>query len=108
MTIRILLHHLLVKPDDATEADEMYKRAKAAGIQLALDKRTEKAVEYGTVVKVGPTSFKDLGRDPSIVKEGDRVSFTRYAGKSVVDNDGSEFTLLNDSDVLCVIEKDQT
>ena len=47
MAIKLLLHHVLVKLDDATEADEVYKRAKAAGLHLQLDSRVEKAVEYG-------------------------------------------------------------
>lgn len=104
MAIKILLHHVLIKPDDATEADQDLKRAKSIGIILELDKREQAAVEYGTVVQVGPTSFKDLGRDRTILKEGDRVSFTRYTGKSIKDSDGTEYVLLNDSDVLVVIE----
>lgn len=102
--IRILLHHILVKLDDATEADETYRRAKSLGIELALDKREQQAVEYGTVIQVGPTAYRDLGRDPSIVKVGDRVSVTRYAGKKVCDSDGQEYMLFNDQDILCVIE----
>ena len=102
--IRILMHHILVKLDDATEADEVYKRAKAAGLHLELDKREKQAVEYGTIIQVGPTAYTDLGRDPSIVKVGDRVSLTRYSGKKVVDSDGKEYMLFNDSDVLCVID----
>jgi co-chaperonin GroES (HSP10) len=102
--IKILLHHILVKLDDATEADDTYKRAKAAGIMLELDKREQAAVEYGTVVQVGPTAFKDLGRDPTILKGGDRISFARYSGKSIKDSDGTEYLLLNDQDVLVVIE----
>ena len=102
--IKILLHHILVKLDDATEADQDLKRAKAAGIILELDKREQAAVEYGTVVQVGPTSFNDLGRDPTILKEGDRISFARYSGKSIKDSDGTEYLLLNDQDVLVVIE----
>lgn len=104
MGIKILLHHVLIKLDDATEADEIYRRAKSAGIELALDKREQKAVEYGTVVQIGPTAFIDYGRDPTILKVGDRVSLNRYSGKSVVDKDGSEFVLVNDQDILCVIE----
>lgn len=103
MTIRLLTHHILVKLDDPTEADEMYRRAKAAGIQLALDKRTEAACEYGTVIQVGPTAFKDFGGDPSLLTIGDRVSVTRYSGKTVQDSDGVAYVILNDSDVLCVI-----
>ena len=104
MAIKILLHHILAKIDDATEADDTYKRAKAAGIVLELDKREQAAVEYGTVVKIGPTAFQDYGRDATILKEGDRISFARYSGKSIKDSDGTEYILLNDSDVLVVIE----
>ena len=104
MAIKLLLHHVLVKLDDATEADETYRRARAAGIELALDKRVQDAVEYGTVVQVGPTAFIDYGRRPDILKGGDRVSLTRYSGKSVVDSDGSKYVLVNDQDILCVIE----
>ena len=104
MAIKLLRHHLLIKLDDATEADEMYKRAKAVGIELALDKREQAAVEYGTVVQVGPTSYKDFGFEQSPVKVGDRVSLTRYSGKRVVDSDGSEYLIFNDEDVLCIIE----
>ena len=102
--IKLLLHHLLVKLDEATEADEVYRQAKQAGIILELDKREQKAVEYGTVVQVGPTAFIDYGRSPDIVKVGDRISLNRYAGKSVKDVDGQEYVIANDQDVLCIIE----
>lgn len=104
MAIKLLLHHILVKLDDATEADEMYKRAKAAGIELALDKREQAAVEYGTVIQVGPTAYTALGGDRNNLSVGDRVSLTRYTGKKVVDTDGKEYHLFNDDDVLCIIE----
>lgn len=104
MSIRILLHHVLVKLDDAVEADDVYRRAKAAGIHIELDKREQKAVEYGTVVQVGPTSFIDYGATPDIVKVGDRISLNRYAGKSIKDSDGSEYVIVNDADILCVID----
>ena len=104
MAIKLLRHHLLIKLDGATEADEMYKRAKAVGIELALDKREQAAVEYGTVVQVGPTSYKDFGFEQSPVKVGDRVSLTRYSGKKVVDVDGVVYYIYNDEDILAVIE----
>lgn len=104
MAIKILLHHILVKLDDATEADDTYRRAKASGILLELDKREQAAVEYGTVVDIGPTAFVDYGRDSTILKRGDRISFARYSGKSIRDSDNTEYLLLNDADVLVVIE----
>ena len=103
MSIRLLMHHVLVKLDDATEADETYRRAKAIGIELQLDKRVQDAVEYGTVIQVGPTAYKDYGFETSPVKDGDRVSLTRYTGKKVVD-DGVEYHIYNDGDILAVIE----
>jgi len=104
MAIKILLHQILVKPEDASDADEAYRRAKAVGIELALDKRLQTAVEYGTVISVGPTAFLDYGRSPDILKGGDRISFARYAGKEVTDSNGDKYLLLNDVDVLVVIE----
>lgn len=103
--IRLLLHHILVQLDEATEADEVYRRAKQAGIHLELDKREQKAVEYGTVVSVGPTAFIDYGRSPDIVKVGDRISINRYSGKEVKDVDGKQYVIVNDQDVLAIIEE---
>ena len=60
MTIELLLHTVLIKPDRVEDTDEVIRRAKAAGIEVKLDKREEKAVEYGTVIQVGPTAFKDF------------------------------------------------
>ena len=98
MSVKLLLHHLLVKLDEP-------ELKTSSGIILALDEKKErKAVEYGTVVQVGPTAFIDYGRSPDIVKVGDRISLNRYAGKSIVDVDEQEYVLVNDQDVLCIIE----
>lgn len=104
MTIKVLLHHILVKMDDAIEADETYRRAKAIGIHLELDKRVHEAVEYGTVVQVGPTAYKDFGLNECPLKGGDRVSLTKYSGKKVVDTDGKDYYLFNDSDILAIVD----
>lgn len=104
MAIKILLHHILIKLDDAIEADETYARAKALGIHLELDKRVHEAVEYGTVVQIGPTAYKDFGLENCPLKGGDRVSLTRYSGKKVVDSDGQTYYLFNDADILAIIE----
>lgn len=104
MAIKLLTHHILVKLEEAVEADEVYRRAKAAGIHLELDKREQKAVEYGIVVQIGPTAFIDYGRDPNCISVGDRISLNRYSGKSVKDVDNTEYVIVNDQDVLCVIE----
>lgn len=105
MTIELLLHTVLVKPDSVEDTDDVIRRAKAAGIQVQLDKREEKAVEFGTVVSVGPTAFKDYGRDPDILKGGDRISFAKYAGKEITHN-GETYLILNDQDCICKVTGD--
>lgn len=104
--IELLLHTVLVKPDKVEEADEVIKRARAAGLQVQLDKREEKAIEYGTVISVGPTAFKDYGRDPDILKGGDRISFVKYSGKPITAN-GETYLIMNDADVLCIIREEE-
>lgn len=98
MAIKILLHHVLVEvppAEDTTESGIVIPRE-------VIDKE-RKAVEYGKVVQVGPTSFTAFGRSPDILSVGDQVSFLRYSGKSVVDTDGKDYILLNDEDILCII-----
>lgn len=96
--IKILLHQLLVKLDEP-------ETKTASGIIISLDEKKErKAVEFGTVMQVGPTAFVDYGRGPDIVKIGERVSLNRYAGKSIKDTDDTEYVIINDADVLAVIE----
>lgn len=95
-----LLHTILIKPDDVeTKTD--------GGIiipDMVTDKE-RKAVEYGTVITVGPRAFIDYGRDPTILKGGDRVSFARYSGKVIKDVDNVEYVLVNDVDILAKIEE---
>ncbi len=105
MTIELLLHTVLIKPDKVEDTDIAIKRAKAAGIVVQLDKREEKAVEYGTVISVGPTAFKDYGRAPDILKEGDYVTYAKYAGKEIK-HKGEEYLILNDVDVIAKLDKE--
>lgn len=95
-----LLHSVLIKPDEVETKTE-------SGIiipDMVADKE-RKAVEYGTIVTVGPRAFIDYGRDPTILKGGDRVSFARYSGKVIKDVDDTEFVLVNDIDILAKIEE---
>lgn len=102
--IKPIAHTVLIQLDDPTEADEAFRRAKELGIELALDKREHKAVEYGIVMKVGPRAFLDFGLTNDAVKEGDRVTLVKYSGKEVTDTDGMKYVLVNDQDILAIIE----
>ena len=98
--ISILLHHVLIKLDEPEVKT-------ASGIIISLDEKKErKAVEYGTVLQVGPRAFIDYGRDPNILSKGDRVCINRYSGKEVKDTDGTEYLIVNDQDILCVVNKE--
>ncbi len=93
-----LLHTVLIKPDEVET-----KTASGIVIPEMVTEKERKAVEYGTVVTVGPRAFIDYGRDPTILKGGDRVSFARYSGKVIKDVDGTEYVLVNDLDILAQI-----
>ena len=103
--ITLLLHTILIKPEKVEDTDAVIRQAKAAGLVVQLDKREEKAVEYGTVVQVGPTAFKDYGRAPDILKEGDYVTYAKYAGKEIKYR-GETYLILNDQDVIATLEKE--
>lgn len=99
MIIIPLLHTILIKPDTTETKTE-------GGIIIPdlVSDRERKAVEIGTVVRVGPRAFIDYGRSPDILSKGDRVTFARYAGKEVTEGD-DKYLLVNDVDVLAVIKE---
>lgn len=100
-------HRVLVKAEKIEDIDPMYKRAQAAGIQLAdtEDKRREQAgLDKGTVVALGPTAFRDFGGDPWC-SVGDFIVFAKYAGKGVTDGE-DQYIVLNDEDVVAIMRKD--
>ena len=107
MSIELLLHTVLVKPDKVEEVDDVIRRARAAGLEVQLDKREQKAVEYGTVVSIGPTAFKDYHRDNTILKVGDYITYAKYAGKEIKYK-GETYLILNDEDCIAKLEKEST
>jgi chaperonin GroES len=92
-----ILHRVLVKVDEV-------ETKTASGIVLAVnEKREQAAAETGVVISIGDTAFKDFKAEvvPNI---GDKVYFAKYAGKVVKDVDGTEYTVLNDEDIIGVIK----
>lgn len=105
MTIKPLLHRILVKPDNLEDIDPMFKAARAVGIVTDFNerKREQDAVDTGTIVDFGPTVFKDFDAENTL-KIGDRVIYARYGGKAVVDPATKEkFVALNDEDLICLV-----
>ena len=100
MKILPILHRVLILPDKLEEKT-------TSGIIIQYDKREEAAVEKGTVVLVGTTAYKEFGTsaEEQGVVPGARVSYARYAGKTVMDGD-VKYVLLNDEDIVCVIKEE--
>jgi len=103
MTIKAVLHRIIVKPESIEDTDETLKRAKQLGIHIELDPREKHAIEVGTVVQIGNTVFQEFGTSPENegISIGSRVIFAKYAGKKIVD-EGQDFIVLNDEDIVGV------
>ena len=98
MRIKPVLHRVLVKPDKLEEKT-------SSGIIIQYDKREEAAVEKGEVILVGSTAYKEFGTtaEEQGIIPGARISFAKYAGKTMMDGD-TKYILLNDEDCVAVIE----
>ena len=100
MRINPVLHRVLVKPDKLEEKT-------SSGIIIQYDKREEAAVEKGVVVLVGSTAYKEFGTtaEEQGIVPGARVSYAKYAGKTIMDGD-TKYVLLNDEDICGVLENE--
>ena len=103
--IKPILHRVLVKPDNIEDVDDVVRSARQSGLVVQLDKREQAAIELGTIVLVGDTSYKEFGTTAveQGVIPGARVFFAKYAGKSVKDGE-ERYLLLNDEDILATVE----
>lgn len=87
--------HLLVLPDKVEEKTK-------GGIYLpktAQDKE-QQAATSGTLIAVGNGAWKDLDDGTPWAAVGDKVSYSRYAGVTMVGQDEESYVLINDNDVL--------
>lgn len=105
MDIRPCGHRVVIKPFSLEEHDEVFKKARAAGIVLAEEhndlKRQQNAVDSGTVVAIGSSAFAD---EEPWCTVGQKVYFAKYSGKAVV-RDNIRYLVMNDDDILCTVEE---
>ena len=94
MTIKPLLDRVVVK---ATEAEETTK----SGIILAAS--AQEKPQIAEVVAVGPGGVVDGKEVTMLVKVGDKVITSKYAGTEVK-VDGVEYSIVRQSDILAVVE----
>lgn len=108
LKIKAIGFRVHVKPDPVEEVSK-------GGIVLAKNKKREQAeMSKGTVVEIGPLAWKNTlygfgteGWEPWC-KVGDRVFYSKYAGKLLIDqeDENNAIMVLNDDDVHCVILED--
>ena len=95
MNIKPLADRVVVK---AVEAEEKTK----TGIFLAAS--AQEKPQVAEVVAVGPGARDDNGKlIPMEVKVGDKVITGKYSGTEVK-MDGTEYTIVKQSDILAIVE----
>ena len=107
MTVKAVIHRLVVKPVNLEQYDEVTQRLKAMNMELGRTEETKyyhTQIDQGHVVDVGPTAFRDYVQKYNLevpVKVGMLVTYARHSGKNVKDG-ADEFVILNDEDIICV------
>lgn len=86
------------------------ERKTASGIVLpdtAVEKNQRDQVK-GVITRVGITAWKAFDDGRPWAKVGDLVLFSRYGGKIIYDDDGTEYRVLNDEDIVAVVSEGVT
>jgi len=92
-------HKILVKPREVEEVSK-------GGIFLAVDKdRYLEATTEGTVLAIGPTAYKKVDDGSMWCAVGDRITYGKYAGAQVVNEEtGEKFVVIHDIDVVAILK----
>ena len=96
------------------KADEL-ETVTAGGIVLVLDEKLERSgQQFGTVVNVGSDCWAGRSNRGNLVegkawcKVGDRILFSKHAGRFVYDPETKEeLLIMNDDDVLAVVREEE-
>ncbi len=94
MTMKPLADRIVVKP---VEAEETTKTG------IILPGSAKEKPQIAEVVAVGPGGLVDGKEVQMIVKAGDRVITSKYAGTEVK-CDGVEYNIVRQSDILAIVE----
>ena len=96
-------HRLLVK----VKASE---RKTASGIVIpdSIVEKNQRDQTKGTLVAIGCTAWKAFDDGLPWAHVGDLVLFSRYGGKIVFDDDGTEYRILQDEDVVAIVSEGVT
>lgn len=94
MKLKPLADRVVIK---AVEAEETTKSG------IILSGSAKEKPQMAEVVEVGPGGMVDGKEVVMVLKKGDKVVASKYAG-SEVKFDGEEYTILRQSDVLAIVE----
>lgn len=86
---------------------EKKEKISAGGIVMETSEREQDAREEGVIVAIGDRAFFDTDQIGEVLSVGDRVLFSRYAGKTCEFEPGTrvELRVMKDIDILCKIEE---
>lgn len=106
--LQVLGYRVLIKPDAVQEKTK-------GGIIIQTDKRLDKFNQQtGTIVSIGAQAWTDVTTGEPWAKVGDYVLYAKYGATRIVDpttqddatQEGDEYILVADQDVLCKITKE--
>lgn len=113
MTVKAVIHRLVIKPVALEAYDEVDAKLKELGLVKAVtdeSKYHHTQIDQGTVLDIGPTAFRDYVQKYNLdvpVKIGDLITYARHSGKSVKDPySGEELVVINDEDTICVYQEE--
>lgn len=107
MTVKAVLHRLVVKPVDLEEYDEVRQKLAELGMELGRTEETKyhhTQIDQGTVIDIGPTAFLDYVVKYNLevpVQLGTLVTYARHSGKTLKDGE-QEVVVINDDDVIAI------
>lgn len=100
--IKPLGYVVLVKPDEYEDKVDLGNGLK---LEIVEDKRVKATIVTGTLVAIGPWAWADKGDGNKQAKVGDKIIYSKFAGKTILDPDTKEpYLLMNDEDINAVIE----
>ncbi len=112
MTVKAVLHRLVVKPVELEKYDEVDAKLKELGFIKAVTEESKyqhTQIDQGYVLDVGPTAFLDYVVKYNLdvpVKIGTLVTYARHSGKSVKDGEET-VVVINDDDVIAIHQEEQ-
>lgn len=94
------LYRVIVRPDIVEET-----KKDSPIIMIETVRATEQlAIDRGTLVDWGPEASFGSGVP---FNKGERVIYARYAGCLVTDDDGTDYRIMNDKEVLALVRAEE-